>query len=263
MSLALTLCVATVAPLHASRDTAAPTLVSVMPAAFSTAGGTELVVSWSAPSEHHMSQRVGRSGGQEKMTVRTGAPTADGEPTDAGDTLANTDVVAAMQCRIRSIAGQPAFTHAGYGTGSVHVFPASAVNATAATCVTPAVIAPGNGLLDLSFDGGSTWTPTTMAVAYFKLVDAVVGRRPYLDETEGDVLMATHASLRGQTVSVVIELYLAGRSSSPTTLWGPQPIRLNTTRRPSHFHWPRFQPPCRRICACRCGGSPALVEVPT
>jgi hypothetical protein len=204
----------------------AATLTSVTPSSFPTTGGTELTVSWttaaaaSAPrttsTRRHVDADFSRQHGRESVSSSSSSSSAVSVATGSG----------VMVCRIASAAGQPAFSHAGYGTASVHTFPASAVNATAVRCVTPSVISPGNGVLDVSLDGGATWEGNPLPVRYFKLVDAAVGRRPYLDETSGEVLLATDVSLRGQTVSVVVELYLSGRDAAPVTLWGPGPTKL-------------------------------------
>jgi hypothetical protein len=210
----------------------AATLTSVTPSSFPTTGGTELTVSWTtaaaaaAPRTTSTRRKVDAGDSHQHGRESVSSSSSSSSSSSAVSVTAAAIGSGVMVCRIASAAGQPAFTHAGYGTASVHTFPASAVNATAVRCVTPSVISPGNGVLDVSLDGGATWEGNPLPVRYFKLVDAAVGRRPYLDETSGEVLLATDVSLRGQTVSVVVELYLSGRDVAPVTLWGPGPTKL-------------------------------------
>lgn len=168
-------------------------LTQLSPSNFPTIGGTVLTVAWSESAELH--GHVGSSDG-----VKTNI------------TL----------CRITSTVGHPSFSHAGYGAVSVHLFSATPVNDTAAVCTAPTVLAPGTGTLDVSFDNGTQWT-NALPMAYFTLIDAVVARRPYLNETEGQILLSTNPSFRGQTLTVTVTLLL---SSGNVTLWGPASVEV-------------------------------------
>ena len=103
------------------------------------------------------------------------------------------------------------FTHAGYSGGAMYAN-ATVLNDTHATCVAPAVFAPGPGLLSLCIDEG-VWlcnAPSNgMKISYFTLVDAVLGRRPYLNESQGELLVTAHSSLAGRALQLEASLGFA------------------------------------------------------
>ena len=103
------------------------------------------------------------------------------------------------------------FTHAGYGGGALYAN-ATVLNDTHATCLAPAVFAPGPGLLSLCIDQG-VWlcnAPSNgMKISYFTLVDAVLGRRPYFNESQGELLITAHSSLAGRALRLEASLGFA------------------------------------------------------
>jgi hypothetical protein len=85
--------------------------------------------------------------------------------------------------------------------------PATVINDTHLTCRTPSVVAAGFASLGISVDGGASWSApaTSSCVSMFPLFSAAVGRRPYLAETEGAVLVQVDSALaadEGLAVSV-------------------------------------------------------------
>ncbi len=127
----------------------------------------------------------------------------------------------ALRCRITSACPTDghictSFTHEGYGGGALYAN-ATVVNDTHATCLAPAVFAPGPGLLSLCLSQG-VWlcnSPTNATrVTYHSLVDVVIGRRPYLNEQRGELLVTAHPSLAGRTLRLRASLGFA-----PTKRW--------------------------------------------
>ena len=89
-------------------------------------------------------------------------------------------------------------------------FAAVDVSGTCLTCPgAPAVVAPGPAVLRLSFDAGKTWSSASSVgaeVAYVELVEVAVGRRPYVAEKAGELLLKSHSSLDGVALSVSASL---------------------------------------------------------
>jgi hypothetical protein len=122
-------------------------------------------------------------------------------------------------CRLASATPGTAWTHAGYAGKSDLRLPATVINDSLLSCVSPAVLAPGPGVLSVATNcntvpcvlgnwgqhvpwrSGLPWAEPAR-VMYFTLVDATVGRRPYINETTAELLIATHASLLGVTLAV-------------------------------------------------------------
>jgi hypothetical protein len=122
-------------------------------------------------------------------------------------------------CRLASATPGTAWTHAGYAGKSDLRFPAKVINDSLLECVPPAVLAPGPGILSVAtncttvpcvlgnwgqhvpWQSGLPWAEPVQ-VTYFTLVDATVGRRPYINETVAELLIATHVSLRGTPLEV-------------------------------------------------------------
>ena len=106
------------------------------------------------------------------------------------------------------------------GSGTTHVltnplpFPARLINSTHAVCESvPAVAAAGPGLLMISMDG-KTWSGSGglgNRITYYNLVDVAIGRRPYVSEAMGELLLRTdHAALAGVPLLVSAALPAAG-----------------------------------------------------
>ena len=80
----------------------------------------------------------------------------------------------------------------------------------------PAVVAEGPGTLVVSLDGGKTWLPggadpAATRLTYFSLVEIAVGRRPYVTEAAGSLLLRTDASaMAGASLSVTAVLPAGG-----------------------------------------------------
>ena len=125
----------------------------------------------------------------------------------------------AASCRLASATPGSAWTHAGYAGKSDLRFPATVINGSHLECAAPAVLAPGPGILSVAtncttvpcelgnWDQHAPWQPgkpwaEPVRVTYFTLVDATVGRRPYINESTAELLIATHVSLRGVPLAV-------------------------------------------------------------
>jgi hypothetical protein len=120
------------------------------------------------------------------------------------------------------------FTHEGYSGGALYAN-ATVLNDTHATCVAPIVAAPGPGLLSICLSRG-VWlcngAPAAMRVSYFALVEAVLGRRPYLDEARGELLVTAHPSLAGQPLQIEASLGFASPAKRWTWMLTPTPAAL-------------------------------------
>ena len=125
----------------------------------------------------------------------------------------------AASCRLASATPGTAWTHAGYAGKSDLRFPAKVINDSLLTCVPPAVLAPGPGILSVAtncttvpcvlgnWEQHVPWQPGVpwvepVQITYFTLVDATVGRRPYINESTAELLIATHVSLQGVSLEV-------------------------------------------------------------
>jgi hypothetical protein len=110
------------------------------------------------------------------------------------------------------------FTHEGYGGGAIYTN-ATVLNDTHATCIAPAVFAPGPGLLSVCLNQG-VWVcngpSNEVRISYFTLVDAVLSRRPYLNESRGALLVTAHTSLAGKTLALTASV---GFDTSKNWTW--------------------------------------------
>jgi hypothetical protein len=106
--------------------------------------------------------------------------------------------------------------HATFQSRAGLLFDAKLLNATHATCTPPPVVVAGPVLLSLGAGctvGGGDCS-NYLKVSYHSLVDVAVGRRPYIDESSGALLLSTHASLRGVPLSVTATLAFANTTWS-------------------------------------------------
>jgi hypothetical protein len=78
------------------------------------------------------------------------------------------------------------FVRCSFSTSTVH-------NETCLFCGVPEVLSEGPGLLSISTDNKSFTQAGN--ITYFPLFDPAVGRRPYITETEGPVLLGTDSAL--------------------------------------------------------------------
>ena len=82
-------------------------------------------------------------------------------------------------------------------------FPATVLNATHLRCAPPAVVVGGAGALSVSLSNGAPYTfSAPLPLRYEPLVDVALGRRPYLAETQGALLLALSPRLLGLTLTV-------------------------------------------------------------
>ena len=118
-------------------------------------------------------------------------------------------------CRINSpLSGGTTFRHGGYACGKAVEqnvncvgdridFPATVLNATHLRCTPPAVVVGGAGALSVSLNNGSIYTfSKPLHIRYEELVDVAVGRRPYITESEGALLLALSPRLVGSVITV-------------------------------------------------------------
>eukprot|EP01051_Picozoa_sp_SAG22_P004058 SAG22_NODE_209_length_15177_cov_9.282995_8_plen_407_part_00 len=92
-------------------------------------------------------------------------------------------------------------------------FPAHAQNSTHLQCMPPAVVVGGAGQLSVSMNNGSSFS-NAVPIRYEVLMDVVIGRRPYLAETHGSLLLMPAPRLHGlRGVSVAAELPCANWST--------------------------------------------------
>ena len=154
---------------------------------------------------------------------------ADALITVAGSGFGESGTLAS--CRLASATPGSAWTHAGYAGKTDLRVPATVVNDTTLTCIAPSVIAPGPGIISVAVDCKAVpcalgnwgqhvpWQPglpwaEPARVSYFSLIDATVGRRPYVNESHGALLIATHKSLWGSALTVTAELPTPGARSA-------------------------------------------------
>ena len=105
------------------------------------------------------------------------------------------------------------------------VFAGVVLNATTIRCdPPPAVIADGPGSIQVAVLGpshptaaaafyGATVAGRGDAVEYYTLVDVAVGRRPFIAETVGTILLSTAPEFSGQTLNVRATLPAAGEKA--------------------------------------------------
>ena len=127
-------------------------------------------------------------------------------------------------CRLESVGGKGPLSHSvpqwGYMGPSINVFPAAVASDNELSCTPPAVIVPGTAALTVNVGAGpgnktsnqscsydAECPPNSNAlVEYVSMVDVVVGRRPYVAESHGTLLVTTHGSLEGTRVAVTATL---------------------------------------------------------
>eukprot|EP01052_Picozoa_sp_SAG31_P051418 SAG31_NODE_12200_length_959_cov_1.347674_1_plen_220_part_10 len=154
-------------------------------------------------------------------------------------------------CRIASATPGSAFTHAGYAGKTDIRFPASVINESTLTCAPPGVLAPGPGLLSVAVgcttvpcrlgnwgqhvpwnrtaNGGVPWAAPAQ-IAYFTLIDVVIGQRPYIGQTDAELLIATHDKLRGAPIAVTAFLqHRTGPAFSTNWSWSWTVVPENGT----------------------------------
>ena len=122
-------------------------------------------------------------------------------------------------CNFESIGAVGPLSHSiprsGYKGPSIDVVPARVKSETELTCNSPTVIVPGRAALTVTLgnvSGPSSPEPCIYGklcppdvpgvVEYFSLVDVVIGRRPYIAEGQGSLLVTTDPSLRGKELLV-------------------------------------------------------------
>lgn len=94
-------------------------------------------------------------------------------------------------------------------------FNATIINDTTAQCTVPAVVVGGPVVLSLSVNGAAWaapfWWVNALELTYFELIDVAVGRRPYIAEHNGSLLVYTDQTLAGVHLHVAARLPCAGR----------------------------------------------------
>ena len=147
-------------------------------------------------------------------TVLSASPVAFATEGGSSTLVTGTGFTAPALCRISAAPGGT--TH--QLNASVESFGAKDITLTELTCDgAPAVVAPGPGVLQVSFDGGTTWLGR-LQVAYFEQIEIAIGKRPYISERSGDLLVRSHESLRGTMLFVKAELPAMGDVA--TWHWG-------------------------------------------
>ena len=120
-------------------------------------------------------------------------------------------------------------------------FPATVLNGTAVSCVPPAVIASGPGLLRFSLDN-KTWDGETgvdgVPVEYFDLIQMAFDRRPYVTETTGHLLVRTHPILCENGFTIVNATLSSGQNlfSGSRAISGDRPMPFNLSLLPETVH---------------------------
>ena len=109
-------------------------------------------------------------------------------------------------------------------------FPATVINGTTVRCSPPAVVVGGPGALSVSVYGGATGTfSDPLAIVYYQLVNFAVGRRPYLSEATGNLLVTPAAELLGTTLTFTARLPCSGHgtgNASATRTWTWPPVHI-------------------------------------
>eukprot|EP01044_Picomonas_judraskeda_P006306 COSAG03_NODE_623_length_6665_cov_3.515230_5_plen_416_part_00 len=123
-------------------------------------------------------------------------------------------------CRVSSPPGKQSttFRYGGGGypepAGLSIYFPAQVENSTLLRCVPPPVVVGGAGLLSATMDNISF--SNALPIRYANLLDVAIGRRPYLTEAHGSLLLMPSPRLQGLHLNVVAELPCANWSTSWT-----------------------------------------------
>jgi len=87
--------------------------------------------------------------------------------------------------------------------------PGVVLNATAMSCTTPATIMGQSATVSLTLNGVNFSAPSP-PITMLPAIEVAVGRRPYVTEQEGSLIIRPSAWLAGQDVRVVAWLGLAG-----------------------------------------------------
>ena len=84
------------------------------------------------------------------------------------------------------------------------VFPAMVVSNQELHCSAPSVSADGPGILSVSMDNGTTWMDWQIGlrVMYFTQFQVAVGRRPYITESTGHLLVQIDRSLHNKWIEI-------------------------------------------------------------
>ena len=166
---------------------APPTVASVSPATFAVEGGDTAVV-------------VGdfAGGGARGAVCRIDSPPTGGTTVRHGGYLCGKAVEHNVNC-----------------VGDHIDFAATLLNSTHLRCSPPPVVVGGAAALSVSLDNGSAWTfSDPLPIRLEPLVDAAIGRRPYLTEITGTILLALSPRLRGASLAVSAALPCAGEEAS-------------------------------------------------
>ncbi len=120
---------------------------------------------------------------------------------------------AEVLCKISSLSGLPLTQHVvrgGYRGPSYDEVRAIVTSATTVSCTPPAVVVPGAASLSIGInttEGSSVAWSAGASITYELVVDAMIGRRPYLNgEMEGTLLVESAAQLHGQTMQLTVAL---------------------------------------------------------
>ena len=109
-------------------------------------------------------------------------------------------------------------------------FAATVVSDTLLHCIPPAVIVNGLGTLEVGVRTHSSIQPVLWSggtpVEYTLLFDVALGRRPYITEASGHVLMRCNTSLLGSAVTV--EATLPDLPTAASRGWRWENIKLST-----------------------------------
>jgi hypothetical protein len=117
-------------------------------------------------------------------------------------------------------AGSTVVQASGYlpDANAVLTFPAIVHNDTSASCTLPAVVVGGAVALAISPNGANWATPfwfdMALELTYIELIDVAVGRRPYITESAGSLLVYTDHSLAGTPLSIIASLPCAAHTWS-------------------------------------------------
>jgi hypothetical protein len=152
------------------------------------------------------------------FAVEGGASSSSGYVTVVGSSFSTTAAgAAAAVCMISSPHDKHSTTFrfggGGYpeATGLNITFAARVQNSTHLHCTPPAVVVGGAGLLLVSMDNGSTFS-NALPIRYQPLMDVAIGRRPYLSEAQGSLLLMPSPRLYGLHLRIAAALPCANWS---------------------------------------------------
>ena len=146
------------------------------------------------------------------------------------------------RCRL-----EPASGSTGQQLHALSSFPATVINDSAVRCTgVPPVLVPGPALLTLSTADDDTnfkVEPSFLdsnRVSYFATIDVAVGRRPYIHENSGSLLLALDPSVvDGRPLHVRAELPAGG----PKALWSWPALAANATEMVLPLSFGNLPPP--------------------